>query len=287
MTHQKSGGWVDEECLNVLSSDSEIDSSSSSKDSEDEDYEDDDSGSVVLSCTISTNPLLKSGMKVEALPDTGCDISTISEDLARNIGVRILQTRIKLYGATGTKVAVVGRAVIFVKVDGVSVKRLRVLVEKAPNEAFTISYRDLITLKVIASNFPNQVTSPNAPLLPHPYNNPRTTPLLHCTVTVKKTEVDVYAVPDSGCCGGTIISCDFVKRAGIPISPTTSMRRAASNTDIVVAGKASISLKIKGQSKVICRNVLVTNITDDILLGWNDLISLGVLKSNFPTPTPE
>ena len=54
-----------------------------------------------------------------------------------------------------------------------------------------------------------------------------------------------------------------------------------------VSGQALISVKIKDQPTEIQRKVVVANITEDMLLSWSDLISLGVLAPDFPTPTPE
>ena len=254
------------------------------------DYESDESDSAILNCIVGQSLSLESGMYVEALPDSGCDMSTISEYMAMQIGVRVLRTEKKLFGATGAEIALAGQAIIFVKVPGVSTKRLKVLVETDANDALTIAYQDLITLRVLAPNFPNQVTNPEAPLLPHPYNNPKTTPLLTCIVYKKKHEKSpclVDAVPDSGCSGRTNISRDFARRAGICVLPSHYPMRAASNTDMEVSGMALISICVKGQDKMIHRQVSVTNITDDMLLSWPDLISLGVLPGNFPRPAPE
>ena len=101
-----------------------------------------------LPCLVSVSPTLESGKKVKACPDSGCTMSLISKNLARKIGVRILRTRIKLYGSTGASIKLAGQAIIFVKVKRVPVKRLTVLVVKKVSDDLTISYRDLITLRV-------------------------------------------------------------------------------------------------------------------------------------------
>ena len=103
----------------------------------------------------------------------------------------------------------------------------------------------------------------------------------------EKSPCLVDAVPDSGCSGRTNISRDFARRAGICVLPSHYPMRAASNTDMEVSGMALISICVKGQDKMIHRQVSVTNITDDMLLSWPDLISLGVLPGNFPRPAPE
>ena len=57
------------------------------------DYESDESDSAILNCIVGQSPSLESGMYVEALPDSGCDMSTISEYMAMQIGVRVLRTQ--------------------------------------------------------------------------------------------------------------------------------------------------------------------------------------------------
>ena len=82
--------------------------------------------------------------------------------------------------------------------------------------------------------------------------------------------------------GITCISKDFAIRCGIKVSPTSIVSSGSK-----VSGQALISVKIKDQPTEIQRKVVVANITEDMLLSWSDLISLGVLAPDFPTPTPE
>ena len=146
----------------------------------------------------------------------------------------------------------------------------------------TISYRDLITLRVLAANFPNKVTDKEAPLMQHPNSDCNEAPYLNCRVQAGTTiDVSCKAVPDSGCTGLTRISKHFVKQCGIKVYPT-SFKSIHSK----VSGQAWISIKIKNQIKI-NRLVLVANITDDMLLSWRDLIDLGVLPHDFPSPAPE
>ena len=244
--------------------------------------DDDDDDTPRLPCLVGFGPSLESGVQVKACPDSGCTVSLISEDFAKKIGVQILLTSIKLYGSTGASIELVGEAIIYVKVEKVSVKRLRVLVVKKGDEPLTISYRDLITLRVLAANFPNQVMDKKAPLLPHPNGDTNTTPLLICRVRAGSTiDVTVEAVPDTGCTGLTRISEDFARKCGINVYPTSFESMHSK-----VSGQAWISVKIKHQLKI-NRLVTVSNITDDMLLCWRDLISLGVLAHDFPRPAPE
>ena len=242
----------------------------------------------MLPCLVDLRPTLESAVQVEALPDSGTTISIISEEFARQIGVRILRTSRKLIVPTGAEAELVGQAIIFVKVKKVAVKRLRVLVEKNGQDELLICYKDLIILRVLAVNFPNQVTQKNAALLPHPHGDSSFPPFLTCTLKFATGDekswvyATVEAVPDSGCSGFTSISDDFASRCGIKVSPTS-----IKCTDSEVSGQATISIKIKDQLKEIQRRVSVSNITKDMLLSWTDLISLGVLSSNFPSPTPE
>ena len=148
----------------------------------------------------------------------------------------------------------------------------------------------MITLRVLAPNFPNQVNDLEAPLLPHPNGNTITTPMLTCTVTSNDGYdfcCHVNAVPDSGCSGNTIISKNFAMKVGIHVFPKHFELTAASNTPMEVSGEAFVSISVTGQAKIIHRKVAVTNITDHMLLSWRDLISLGVLPGDFPSPAPE
>ena len=274
---------VSEDESDDSSSVSEDESDNSSSVSEDESYQWGVTPS--LPCLVDRLPNLESCVYVEAFPDSGTTMSTISEDFARKIGVRPVGTIQKLFGLSGAEVEIVGETIIFVKVENVAVKSLRVLVEKNEDDELLICYRDLITLRVLAANFPNQVKNKNAALLPHPYGNPRIPPFVTCDLFAagdQKSWVDVTveALPDSGCQGCSGISEDFASRCGIKVSPTT-IKSAE------VSGFATIFINIKDQLKGIERRVAVSNMREDMLLSWSDLISLGVLSSDFPTPTPE
>ena len=277
------GRWDSEDESDDSSSVSEDESDNSSSVSEDESYQWGVTPS--LPCLVDRLPNLESCVYVEAFPDSGTTMSTISEDFARKIGVRPVGTIQKLFGLSGAEVEIVGETIIFVKVENVAVKSLRVLVEKNEDDELLICYRDLITLRVLAANFPNQVKNKNAALLPHPYGNPRIPPFVTCDLFAagdQKSWVDVTveALPDSGCQGCSGISEDFASRCGIKVSPTT-IKSAE------VSGFATIFINIKDQLKGIERRVAVSNMREDMLLSWSDLISLGVLSSDFPTPTPE
>ena len=274
-------GWHDAYCdfLNNLEASSSNDSSPTSS-SNDKDMDDMDTPS--LSCLVSFSPTLEPGVEVEACPDSGCTMSVISEDFSKKIGVQILQTPIILIVSTGARIKPVGQAIVFVKVERVSVKRLKVLVVKSDADDLIISYRDLITLRVLAPNFPNQVTDKEAPLLPHPNGNISEAPFLTCRVRAgSKIDITVEAVPDSGCTGSSRISKHFANKCGIRVYPTSFESMHSK-----VSGQAWISIKIKDKLKI-NRLVMVCNITDDMLLCWRDLIDLGVLAHDFPRPAPE
>ena len=265
--------------------------------STDTEYEENNTYPAILHCVVASNLTLESGIHVTAIPDSGCDITTISEDITKKIGVRVLRTQTQLLDATGARIELAGQSVIYVKVAGVSTKRLKVVVEKNQYNHLTISYRDLITLRVLAPNFPNQVNDLEAPLLPHPNGNPSTTPLLPCTVYMKKRIIHqgkimykchVNAVPDSGCSGGTFISKSFACRTNIDYVWEGTQQWVANNTIDKILGYAFITIEVDGIAKMpIHRKVAVVNICDDMLLSWGDLIALGVLPDDFPNPAPE
>ena len=251
-----------------------------------------------LPCLVGLNSKLESGVPVAAYPDSGTSMSLISEDFAKKVGVRILRTSYMLYSPTDASIELLGAATIFVKVEGVSAKRLKVLVLKTTDDSeddeLLIGYRDLITLRVLAANFPNQVKNKEAPLLPHPYGNTKKTPYLTCSVSGKGTygigtiEVTVKAIPDTGCSGFSSISENFAKKSGIEVLKTSFQYKQTK-----VLGLAWICIEIEDKiedqiyKKRINKKVMVDNGIDDMLLCWKDLIDLGVLAKDFPKPASE
>ena len=255
-------------------------------------YENIDCKPAVLLCYVANSPTAKYGLKINALPDSGCEISTISFDIAEHLNVHVLRTPKRAFSASGEEVALCGQSTVYVRVQGVGVKKLKVLVEQGTREEFTIGYMDLITLRVLAPNFPNKLDA-TAPLLQHPLDNLKTTPLLQCNLHYYEGEhhrvITVAAVPDTGCSGKTVLSTSFARKIGIHLKPTTLRMKGAGGHKFKASGEANCALTVAGtpRHKIIYRRVVVLDITDSVLLSWYDLIHLGVLNKNFPSPTPE
>ena len=113
------GRWDSEDESDDSSSVSEDESDNSSSVSEDESYQWGVTPS--LPCLVDRLPNLESCVYVEAFPDSGTTMSTISEDFARKIGVRPVGTIQKLFGLSGAEVEIVGETIIFVMLFLISI----------------------------------------------------------------------------------------------------------------------------------------------------------------------
>ena len=95
------------------------------------------------------------------------------------------------------------------------------------------------------------------------------------------------ATPDSGCTMGVARS-SIVRQCGAPITPTSATLEAANGASMKVLGQTTLYVKVNRVSvkKV---DVLVSDDigSDDLLLSWQDLITLRVLSADFPSPMPE
>ena len=115
------------------------------------------------------------------------------------------------------------------------------------------------------------------------------TPLLQCTVgkCASRQAVSVAATPDSGCTMGVARS-SIVRQCGASITPTSATLEAANGASMKVLGKTTLYIKVDRVSvkKV---DVLVSDDigSDDLLLSWQNLITLRVLSADFPSPMPE
>ena len=97
----------------------------------------------------------RQSLEVASTPDSGCTKSIATSKVVRQSGATIRPTSAKLEAANGVEMKVLGKAVLYVKVPGVSVKRITVLVsDDIGNDDMLLSWRDLITLRVLRENFP-------------------------------------------------------------------------------------------------------------------------------------
>ena len=79
----------------------------------------------------------------------------------------------------------------------------------------------------------------------------------------------------------------IVRQCGASITPTSATLEAANGASMKVLGKTTLYIKVDRVSvkKV---DVLVSDDigSDDLLLSWQDLITLRVLSADFPSPMP-
>ena len=97
----------------------------------------------------------RQSLDVSSTPDSGCTKSIARGSIVRQSGAVIKPTSARLEAANGAEMKVLGKAVLFIKVSGVSVKRVSVLVsDDIGNDDMLLSWKDLVTLRVLPENFP-------------------------------------------------------------------------------------------------------------------------------------
>ena len=115
------------------------------------------------------------------------------------------------------------------------------------------------------------------------------TPMLPCNIgkSASRQTVSVSATPDSGCTMGVARS-SIVKQCGAAINPTSATLEAANGAPMRVQGEATLFVKVNKVS-VKQIDVLVSDDigSDELLLSWQNLITLRVLRPDFPSPMPE
>merc|ERR1712004_607546 len=130
----------------------------------------------------------------------------------------------------------------------------------------------------------------NGPSKPAVFRSPcLDTPMLPCNIgkCASRQSVSVSATPDSGCTMGVARS-SIVKQCGAAINPTSATLEAANGASMRVQGQATLFVKVSRVS-VKKIDVLVSDDigSDELLLSWQDLITLRVLRPDFPSPMPE
>ena len=95
--------------------------------------------------------------------------------------------------------------------------------------------------------------------------------------------INCRAMPDSGTTR-TIIAKRVFKDAYLELdkSRKVPIRCASVSTSLNCAGAASLQLTFEGQTIEIDA-LVVTNLAEDALIAYGDLVRLGVLHNNFPT----
>ena len=110
------------------------------------------------------------------------------------------------------------------------------------------------------------------------------TPRMHVLLSDAKDgsrSFQIKALPDSGCTR-SILSENMCRRQGIPMSPADSEQIELANGDVIdCAGAAKVNVTFEGLTTLL--NVLITSdVTDDFLLSWQDLVFMGILPEDFP-----
>ena len=107
-----------------------------------------------LPCKVGGKAARQS-LDVSSTPDSGCTKSIARSSIVRQCGAVIKPTSAKLEAANGAEMNVIGKATLFIKVTGVSVKRVSVLVsDDIGSDDMLLSWKDLVTLRVLPENFP-------------------------------------------------------------------------------------------------------------------------------------
>jgi hypothetical protein len=92
-------------------------------------------------------------------------------------------------------------------------------------------------------------------------------------------QIKVLAIPDTGCTQ-TLISTRILKQHKLPLKHSNTKIYSAAGKEMNCAG--SIKFYIGKHSVTALAS---SDMTDDMLLSWHDLQTLGVLDTNFPTVT--
>ena len=97
----------------------------------------------------------RQALEIASTPDSGCTKSIARSRVVKQSGATIEPTSARLEAANGVEMKVIGKAVLYIKVSRVSVKKITVLVsDDIGNDEMLLSWQDLIKLRVLPENFP-------------------------------------------------------------------------------------------------------------------------------------
>jgi len=102
------------------------------------------------------------------------------------------------------------------------------------------------------------------------------TPRLKLSFQTKTMSFNYRTLPDTGATR-SIISKDLAKHFNINIQPSTNRLFAADDSELRCEGHAVI--KVEG---IRIKPLISSSLKNEIIIGWKDLVSLGVLPSTFP-----
>jgi len=110
------------------------------------------------------------------------------------------------------------------------------------------------------------------------------TPRLNVLVQAKGTKSFLFdALPDSGATR-TFISRDLVQAHNLPVDTAQKAKIKAANESPMVCD-GTVTLELTADSHKVCTDALVTPaISNELLLGWKDLVTLTVIHNDFPRP---
>ena len=110
------------------------------------------------------------------------------------------------------------------------------------------------------------------------------TPRLAIGINQDATTFHVNALPDTGA-ARSVMADDIATSLGLKIDKNTSGFRllAANDTPLRSKGTATFEVcnKVNGK-KTIVTAVITPDISEDVIIGWKDLINLGVIDNRFP-----
>jgi transposase InsO family protein len=114
----------------------------------------------------------------------------------------------------------------------------------------------------------------------------RPTPTLAARFGVGDRRFSAQLTPDSGTTR-TVVSKSLLDRAGVPYQQTAARLFVANDTPMNVTGCAVITTYklggVKYRTPVELRALVSSELNEDILASWHDLVQLGVLPPNFPS----
>ena len=111
-----------------------------------------------------------------------------------------------------------------------------------------------------------------------------TKPSIDCNISKYKgnsRNEKVEGFPDSGS-NVSIISTRLAKKLNLKKDPTEEILYNGSGNEIPVCGQTWLYIQIKGGERVKYRALILVNITEEFVLGKEELILLKIIPSNYP-----
>jgi hypothetical protein len=114
----------------------------------------------------------------------------------------------------------------------------------------------------------------------------RPTPRIKLHLQHADGEFSFSCLPDSGA-SRTIIAYDLAKSEGIRLDPGEKVSlRAANGEKMACEGAVTLNVRL-GRKRAAIRALVSSALQGEILVGWSEMIALGILAESFPTPVYE